>query len=110
MLGDDVVANVVALKDRPGQEIQVVGSGDLVQTLMRHDLVDEYRLWIFPVLLGSGKRLFANGTQPAGLAIAGTAISDTGVAMYTYERVGAPTYGSFAPDREPGDHRHQNGR
>jgi dihydrofolate reductase len=96
LLQGDIAEEVGKLKDQPGTEIQVTGSGQLIQTLMKHDLVDEYRLWIFPVLLGSGKRLFADGTIPAGLKLADTKISTTGVAIHTYERAGEIAYGSFA--------------
>ena len=58
---------------------------------MKHDLVDRYRLWIFPVLLGGGKRLFARGTVPTALKLVVSEMSHTGVAMHTYERVGRPT-------------------
>ena len=60
---------IAALKKGDGPELQVHGSGNLIQTLMRHDLVDEYRLWVFPVVIGSGKRLFADGTIPAALKL-----------------------------------------
>jgi dihydrofolate reductase len=96
LLQGDIAEEVGKLKDQPGTEIQVAGSGQLIQTLMKHDLVDEYRLWIFPVLLGSGKRLFADGTIPAGLKLADTKISTTGVAIHSYERAGEIAYGSFA--------------
>jgi dihydrofolate reductase len=96
LLQGDIAEEVGTLKDQPGTEIQVTGSGQLIQTLMKHDLVDEYRLWIFPVLLGSGKRLFADGTIPAGLKLAETKISTTGVAIHSYERAGEIAYGSFA--------------
>ena len=86
------------LKEQDGPAIQVHGSGQLIQTLLTHDLVDRYRLMIFPVLLGSGKRLFADGTVPAGLRLVATTTSTTGVIMATYERAGAITYGSFALD------------
>jgi dihydrofolate reductase len=96
LLQGDIAEEVGKLKDQPGTEIQVTGSGQLIQTLMKHDLVDEYRLWIFPVLLGSGKRLFADGTIPAGLKLADTKLSTTGVAIHSYERAGEIAYGSFA--------------
>jgi len=78
--------------------MQVHGSGNLIQTLMKNDLIDEYRLWVFPVLLGGGKRLFADGTIPAGLKLLDTQTSSTGVVIATYERAGEVKYGSFALD------------
>jgi len=99
LLKGDIAEEVAKLKDQPGTEIQVTGSGQLIQTLMKHDLVDEYRLWIFPVLLGTGKRLFADGTIPSGLKLADTKTSTTGVAIHTYQRSGKIEYGSFALDQ-----------
>jgi dihydrofolate reductase len=96
LLRGDVVEAVGKLKEQDGGEIQVIGSSDLIQTLLAHDLVDEFRLWVFPVVLGEGKRLFDRGTVPAAMKLVDTEVSTTGVAMHTYERVGAPTYGSFA--------------
>jgi dihydrofolate reductase len=96
LLEGDVADQVARLKDQPGTEIQVTGSCQLIQTLMKHDLVDVYRLWTFPVLVGGGKRLFADGTIPTELKLVDTGASSTGVAMQTYERVGKPKYGSFA--------------
>jgi len=63
----NVVQAVRNLKEQKGPEIQVHGSGNLIQTLLKHDLIDEFRLWIFPVTIGKGKRLFGEGTQPASL-------------------------------------------
>ncbi len=68
---------------------------------MSHDLVDEYRLLVFPVLLGSGKRLFAEGTIPSGLALLESTTSSTGVVMSTYERRGEVAYGAVGPEQEP---------
>jgi len=96
LIKGDVGEQVAALKDQSGAEIQVHGSSQLIQTLIKHDLIDEYRLWIFPVLLGSGKRLFADGTIPAGLKLLETKTSSTGVVIATYERAGEVKYGSFA--------------
>jgi dihydrofolate reductase len=84
------------LKEQDGPEIQVHGSGQLIQTLLKHDLVDRYFLRIFPVLLGSGKRLFGDGSVPAGLRLVDSKISTTGVIIATYERAGEVRYGSFA--------------
>lgn len=96
LIAGDVAEYVGGLKDEDGPEIQVHGSWNLIQTLLRHDLVDEYRLWIFPVLIGEGKRLFADGTTPSGLRLVDTKISSTGVVIATYERAGNIAYGSFA--------------
>lgn len=96
LIAGDVAEYVAGLKDETGPEIQVHGSWDLIQTLLRHDLVDEYRVWIFPVLIGAGKRLFGDGTTPSGLRLVDTKISSTGVAIATYERAGEIDYGSFA--------------
>ena len=96
LLDDDVPTAVAALKDTDGPELQVHGSADLLQTLMRHELVDEYRLWIFPVLVGTGKRLFADGVVPASLELVTSSVSTTGVVIGTYRPAGAVTIGSFA--------------
>jgi dihydrofolate reductase len=94
----DVAEGVAALKQQDGPELQVHGSGNLVQTLLRHDLVDEYRLWIFPLVLGSGKRLFSDGTIPSGLRLVDSRVSTTGVFIGTYEPAGDVVTGSFALD------------
>ena len=94
-----------ALEDQSGPEIQDHGSWNLLQTLMKHDLVDELRLWTFPVLLGTGMRLFAEGTGPANLEVVDVMTSTTGVVVTTYRGTGAIDYGSFAfeePDRRRG--------
>jgi dihydrofolate reductase len=76
----------------------VHGSGNLIQTLLRHNLVDEFRLWVFPIVLGTGKKLFAEGTVPGGLKLVDTVVSTTGVVIGTYEPAGEVVTGSFAPD------------
>jgi dihydrofolate reductase len=96
LLQGDVAEAVAALKAQDGPDILVHGSSDLIQTLVQHDLVDEYRVWIFPVLVGPGKRLFGEGTIPVGLRLVDATTSTTGVAMHTYERAGDINYGSFA--------------
>jgi dihydrofolate reductase len=98
LIEGDAAEGVAALKEGEGPELQVHGSGNLVQTLLRHDLVDEYRLWIFPLVLGSGKRLFSEGTIPSGLRLADSRVSTTGVFIGTYEPAGEVVTGSFAPD------------
>jgi dihydrofolate reductase len=91
----DIPTQVAELKRRHGREIQVHGSGDLAQTLLAHDLVDDFHLWLFPVILGSGKRLFSSGTEPAALTLVDSKRSSTGVVVNTYRRAGKPGYGSF---------------
>lgn len=91
--GDDVPQAVAELKRRPGRELQVHGSAELVHTLAEHDLVDEYHLLVFPVLLGSGKRLFADGLAPTAFTLASSRTNPTGVTVQTYERAGKPEYG-----------------
>src|SRR3989449_2367143 len=98
LIKGDVPMYVSELKKQSGPEIQVHGSGDLIQTLLRNDLVDEFHLWTFPAVLGSGKRLFAGGAIPAGLKIVDVTTSSTGVVIATYERAGEIKYGSFALD------------
>lgn len=92
----DAAEGLAALKQQDGPELQVHGSADLLQTLLRHRLVDQYRLWIFPVVVGSGKRLFADGTVPSGLTLVDSKVSTTGVVIGTYEPAGEIPIGSFA--------------
>jgi dihydrofolate reductase len=96
LLEGDVAEAVAELKEEDGPEIQVHGSSNLIQTLLEHDLVDELKIMIFPVVLGTGKRLFAEGAVPAGLELSESTTSATGVFMATYERRGEIKYGSFA--------------
>jgi dihydrofolate reductase len=91
----DVADGVARLKKDDGPELQVHGSGNLIQTLMANGLIDEYRLWVFPVVLGSGKRLFADGTIPAALRLTDSKVSTTGVVIGTYEPAGDVRTGSF---------------
>jgi dihydrofolate reductase len=95
LLSGDVVEQVRELKGRPGDELQVHGSGELAQTLIDHDLVDEYRLMTIPVHLGSGKKLFRDGVRAGALRMTGASSSSTGVVIATYVPDGAPRYGSF---------------
>src|SRR5947199_2723175 len=98
LIEGDVPAEVAKLKEGDGPELQVHGSGNLIQTLLRHGLVDEYRMWVFPVVLGSGKRLFADGTIPSSLKLVDSKVSTTGVVIGTYEPAGELVTGSFALD------------
>lgn len=95
LLGGDVLRGIVALKESDGPEIQVHGSSNLIQTLLRHGLIDEFRLWIFPLVIGGGKRLFGKGTIPVGFRLLDCKTSKTGVIIATYERSGEVKTGSF---------------
>ncbi|MEE6296139.1 dihydrofolate reductase family protein [Georgenia wangjunii] len=95
LLEGDVAEGVAALKREEGPELQVHGSGDLLQTLIRHGLVDRFRLLVFPLVLGSGKRLFTEATGPAALRLLSSTVSSTGVVMSTYEPAGEVATGSF---------------
>ena len=95
LIEGDAAEGLAALKKEDGPELQVHGSANLIQTLLRNNLVDEYRLWVFPVVIGSGKRLFADGTIPAGLTLADSKVSTTGVVMGTYQPAGEIPIGSF---------------
>jgi dihydrofolate reductase len=90
----DLAAGVAAIKDRH-DEVQVIGSLDLVQSLLRHGLVDRLNLWLYPVLLGGGKRVFADGTVPAALRLTTSDTYASGVVHLAYETAGAPTYGTM---------------
>jgi dihydrofolate reductase len=98
LLTGDVAEAVGKLKQGVGGEIQVHGSGELIQTLLEHDLVDEFHLLVFPVLIGSGKRLFAGGTIPSGLKLVDTTTSGTGVLISTYEQDGKVEHGAMGPE------------
>lgn len=96
LLQGGVVEAVRELKQRLTGEINVQGSGQLVKTLQQHDLIDEYRLLIEPVVLGSGKRLFAEGGASTAFDLGEVTSTRTGVVFCRYERAGTPSYGSFA--------------
>jgi dihydrofolate reductase len=98
LIGADAAGAITALKADDGPELQVHGSGNLIQTLLRHNLVDQYRLWVFPLVIGSGKRLFSEGTVPAGLTLVDSTVSTTGVVIGTYEPAGEIVPGTFALD------------
>ena len=95
LIEGDVAQAVAQLKGQFGQ-VDVIGSGNLVQTLLRNDLVDRLYLWVFPVLLGSGKRLFGEGTVPTALRLVESATFPKGAVLLAYERAGKPTFGSMA--------------
>ena len=99
LIKGDVAKEVKKLKEQDGPEIQVHGSGGLIQTLLKHDLVDELRLKIFPVTLGRGKRLFAEGAIPVGFKLLESKISPNGVIVATYARAGEVKRGSFALEK-----------
>ena len=96
----DVVAKIRQLKSEDGPELQVHGSGDLIQTLLKNDLVDELWLKTFPVVLGSGKRLFAGGAMPTGWTLLKSDVSPSGVIVASYARAGEVKMGSFASPAE----------
>jgi dihydrofolate reductase len=96
LIEGEVSEGVAALKKEEGPELQVHGSGNLIQTLLRHELIDEFRLWTFPVVVGRGKRLFSDGTIPAGLKLVDSTVSSTGVMIGTYVPAGEIVTGSFA--------------
>ena len=95
LIDGDVVAKIQELKRGDGPMLQVHGSGNLIQTLLTHDLIDELWLKIFPVTLGQGKRLFAEGTMPAAFTLLDTRTSPSGVIFANYKRSGAVKTGSF---------------
>ena len=88
-LNGDVAEKIAGIKQQPGPDLHVWGSGNLLQTLMKHDLVDVFWLMIYPVTLGSGKRLFADGTIPAAFKVTESLVGSTGVILVNYERAGA---------------------
>ena len=95
LIDGDVVAKIKKLKAEGGPELQVHGSGNLIQTLLKSDLVDEFWLKTFPVTLGTGKRLFADGTMPFGFKLLDSKISPSGVIVASYARAGEVKIGSF---------------
>ena len=98
LITGDVPAYVRELKNQDGPEIQVHGSPGLIQTLLEHGLIDQYRLWIFPVVIGTGKRFFGDGTIPGAMKLVESEVSKTGVTINTYERAGEIDLGSFEFD------------
>ncbi|SEF28952.1 Dihydrofolate reductase [Amycolatopsis pretoriensis] len=91
----DVVEFARDLKSRPGDEIQVHGSGELLQTLIAHDLVDEYRLWLYPVVLGKGRRLFPDGVVPKKFEHVESRHTAAGVTVLVLRPAGKPDFDTF---------------
>ena len=94
-LNGDVADKVAKIKRQDGPDLHVWGSGDLLQTLMKHDLVDAFWLMIYPITLGEGKRLFAEGTIPAAFKVTQSIVGSSGVILVNYERAGAVQTGSY---------------
>lgn len=92
----DVATEIARLKQGSGPMLLTQGSSVLLRTLLAHDLVDEFRLLTFPLVLGRGKRLFGQGTAPGSLSLVENTLSTTGVTMSVYARAGAVKTGSFA--------------
>jgi len=95
LIEGDAADGIAELKRQDGPELQVHGSANLLQTLLAHNLVDEFHLWTFPVVIGYGKRLFADGTVPAALRLVDSTVSTTGVVIGTYQPAGEVVTGSF---------------
>lgn len=85
LISGDVPKAVSKLKQQSGQDILIYGSGELMHTLMQHDLIDEYRFWVNPVVLGSGKRLFSDGSSKTALKLVDTTTFSTGVVILAYQ-------------------------
>ncbi len=98
LIKGDVVDTIKKLKSESGGEIQVHGSGDLIQTLLKHQLIDQFRLWTFPIVLGKGWRLFASGAVPAKFALVETLTTSKGVVLQVLQPAGAVEVGSFGVD------------
>jgi dihydrofolate reductase len=95
LLGADIVSAITALKAQPGHDLQIIGSGNLIQTLHAASLIDEYNVWTYPVVLGRGKRLFEDGARPCALRLVASKVSKNGVVMSTYVPAGKIQPGSF---------------
>ncbi|WP_260295898.1 dihydrofolate reductase family protein [Sedimenticola hydrogenitrophicus] len=100
LIKGEVAEEVAKLKTQEGGEIQVHGSSDLLQTLLRHDLIDTLRIWQFPVVLGTGKRLFGEGAIPSRFQLVVTQMNSTGAVLHIYERAGDLRYGEVEVGEE----------
>ena len=96
LLDGDVVSAIRTLKNQPGPDLQIIGSGNLVQTLQAATLIDEFNVWTFPVVLGRGKRLFGETAKPSSLRLVRSQVSPSGVVMSTYVPEGDVRPDSFA--------------
>ncbi|MCX4514674.1 dihydrofolate reductase family protein [Streptomyces sp. NBC_01619] len=95
IVSGNVAEEVARLKQRTEGELQIHGSGALARSLMAHDLIDEFHLLVYPVVLGAGMRLFADGAPPTRFELAASSTTSTGVAIHTYRTAGRPEYGAF---------------
>ena len=102
LLQGDVASALGELKSQPGPDLQIIGSGNLIQTLQAASLIDEYNVWTFPIVLGRGKRLFTEAAKPSALRLVRSQVSTSGVVMSTYVPGGEVQLGTFT-DNTPGD-------
>lgn len=100
LLKGDVAEEIAKLKAQEGGELQVHGSSDLLQTLLKHDLIDTLRIWQFPIVLGTGKHLFGKGAIPRSFRLVDTQLNTTGAVLHVYERVGDLKYGEVEVGQE----------
>ena len=100
VIAGDIGTEIGRLKAEGDGELQVHGSRQLARSLIGEGLVDEYRLWVFPVLLGVGERLFGDGLPPTGLRLVGSRTSESGAVVHMYQPAGPLTFGSFEPDAD----------
>jgi dihydrofolate reductase len=99
LLAGDAVPAIRALKNQPGPDLQIIGSGNLIQSLQAAALIDEYNVWTYPVVLGRGKRLFGGTARPSALRLVRSQVSPTGVVMSLYAPAGDIRPGSFPSDK-----------
>ena len=99
LVAGDLAESITALKERH-DEVHVIGSLDLLQSLLRFGLVDRLNLWVYPLVLGHGKQVFADGTVPTALRLTESVTYASGTLQLTYETAGVPTYGSFAVEEQ----------
>ena len=95
LLSGDITEKIANLKQQSGPNLHMWGSGNLIQTLLKHDLIDTFWLMIYPLTLGSGKRLFADGAMPMAFKVTDSTVTPSGVIVVNYERAGSVTTGSF---------------